>query len=103
MRFKEDYAEYPFEKKYKAMFLNRIYVLQEHQSKKIGAALMQVALKFAAENNYEALWLGVWEGNEKAKTFYKKWGFEDFNFPHDFRFGNTVHTDYWLIKFIGKN
>jgi len=48
-------------------------VLKEYQSKKIGAALMSYALQFGSQKNYEVLWLGVWEHNEKAKLFYKKW------------------------------
>lgn len=102
-RLTEDPEQYPLSKKYKAIHLKRIYVLKEYHSQKIGAALMCFALKLAAEKNYELLWLGVWEHNEKAKLFYKKWGFEDRNLPHTFFVGDSSHTDYWLIKFIEKN
>ena len=102
MRLKEAYDDYPLTTKYKAIHLKRIYVLKEFQSQKIGAALMNHALQVAAENNYELLWLGVWEGNEKAISFYKKWGFEDINQPHSFYVGNTVHTDRWMTKAIEK-
>lgn len=103
IRLKEDYTDYPAIKKYNAIELKRIYVLKEYQSQKIGTALMQFAVNFAVENNYEALWLGVWEHNEKAKTFYKKWGFMDTGETHNFPIGNTPQTDIWLIKFIKKN
>jgi ribosomal protein S18 acetylase RimI-like enzyme len=103
MRLTEDDKNYPLEKKYKAIHLKRIYVLREYQSKKMGAALMQFALQFAGEKNYEMLFLGVWERNEKAKLFYKKFGFEDRNLPHTFFVGGTTHTDYWLVKFIEKS
>ncbi len=103
MRLQEDSREYPFDKEYKALQLKRIYVLKEYHSKKIGAALMKYAIKLAKEKNYEILWLGVWEHNEKAKLFYKKWGFQGPGLPHIFTVGDTSHTDYWLIKFIEKN
>jgi len=100
MRLKEDYSEYDAIKKYNALELKRIYVLKEYQSKKIGAALMSYALQFGSQKNYEVLWLGVWEHNEKAKLFYKKWGFIETGDTHDFPIGNTPQTDRWMIKFI---
>lgn len=102
MRLKEDYKDYPAIKKYKALELKRIYVLEEFQSKKIGAALMAHALQLAVEKNYEVLWLGVWEHNYKAQSFYKKWGFIDTGDTHPFPIGNTPQTDNWMIKFIEK-
>lgn len=102
MRLKEEYSEYPLDETYRAIQLKRIYVLKEFHSKKVGAALMQFALQFAAKKNYELLWLGVWEGNEKAKIFYQRWGFSYINQPYSFFVGNTVHTDRWMTKFIEK-
>ncbi len=100
MRLKEDYTDYPAMQKYKALELKRIYVKKEFHSKKIGAALMEYALQFAITKNYEALWLGVWEHNYKAQDFYKKWGFRDTGYTHNFPIGNTPQTDNWLIKSI---
>ena len=100
MRLKEDNSEYPLEKKYKALQLKRIYLLKEYQSKKIGTSLMSFALQLAAEKNYELLWLGVWDGNERAKSFYQKWGFKDINHPYKFYVGNTIHTDRWMTRLI---
>ena len=102
MRLTEDEPNYPLQKKYRAIHLKRIYVLKEYHSKKIGAALMSFALQFAKEKNYDLVWLGVWEHNPKAMSFYKKWGFIDIDHPHEFYVGNTVHTDYWMIKFINE-
>ena len=103
MRLKEDYSDYPAITRYNALELKRIYVLEKYHSKKVGAALMQFALQFTQEKNYEAIWLGVWEHNERAKTFYKKWGFIDTGKTHNFPIGNTPQIDNWLIKFIVKN
>lgn len=102
MRLIEEKEEYPLQKKHKAIHLKRIYVLKEYHSKKVGAALMSYALQFAANKGYELLWLGVWEHNDKAISFYKKWCFEDINKPHSFYVGGTIHTDRWMVKFIEK-
>ena len=103
MRLKENYTDYDAIKKYNALELKRIYVLTEFQSKKIGAALMSYSLQFASLKNYEVIWLGVWEHNYKAQTFYKKWGFTDTDDTHPFPIGNTPQTDNWMIKFIEKS
>jgi diamine N-acetyltransferase len=100
IRLKEDESEVIEIKKHRGIELKRIYVLKEYHSQKIGAKLMTFAVAFAAEKNYELIWLGVWEHNEKAKDFYKKFGFEDSGATHPFPIGKTPQTDSWLIKFI---
>ena len=61
---------------------------------------MNFALHFAVENNYKIMWLGVWEHNERAKAFYKKFGFIDSGVTHNFPIGNTPQLDHWLYKFV---
>jgi ribosomal protein S18 acetylase RimI-like enzyme len=100
IRLKEDESDVIEIKKHRSIELKRIYVLKEYQSQKIGAKLMTFALDFAVAKNYELIWLGVWEHNEKAKAFYKKYGFEDSGVTHLFPIGNTPQTDNWLVKFI---
>jgi ribosomal protein S18 acetylase RimI-like enzyme len=102
MRMKEEASDVGIINKHKGIELKRIYVLKEFHSQKVGAELMAFALDFAAEKNYELIWLGVWEHNEKAKAFYKKWGFEDTGVTHPFPIGNTAQTDKWLFRFIGR-
>lgn len=102
IRIKEDESDIEVIKNSKSIELKRIYVLKEYHSKKVGARLMQFALDFAAGKGYELLWLGVWEHNERALNFYKKFGFIDTGFKHPFPIGNTPQTDNWLIKFIQK-
>lgn len=103
IRMKEGLSEVEIINQHKAIELKRIYVLKEYHSKKIGAALMNFALDFAAEKNYELIWLGVWEHNERAKSFYNKFGFINSGVTHPFPIGNTPQTDVWLYKFIKKN
>jgi ribosomal protein S18 acetylase RimI-like enzyme len=103
VRMKEDKSDVDFINKHKSIELKRIYVLKEYQSQKIGAKLMVFALDFAKEKGYELIWLGVWEHNEKAKAFYKKFKFEDTGVTHLFPIGNTPQTDYWLYRFIDQH
>lgn len=100
IRIKEEQSDVEIIKNKKGIELKRIYVLKEYHSKKIGAALMKFALNFAADKSYELLWLGVWEHNERAIQFYKKFGFEDTGFRHPFPIGSTPQTDNWMIKHI---
>lgn len=100
LQFKEDYQHFPIMKKWKALELKRIYVLANFQGKGIAQMLMDFFLKHAAENKYEAVWLGVWEHNFKAQKFYEKYGFKNSGHTHDFPIGNTPQTDIWLWKFL---
>lgn len=100
IRLKEDSSDVEIIANHKAIELKRIYVLKEYYSQKVGAALMNFALHFAVEKKYELIFLGVWEHNERAKIFYKKFGFEDTGARHSFPIGNTPQTDCWLFKFI---
>ena len=81
----------------RAVELERIYVLQDYQAKKIGAALMDYCLEYAVANGYDVLWLGVWRDNHKAINFYKRYGFEFFG-SHTFRLGDDLQTDELMMK-----
>lgn len=77
--------------------IERIYIGKNHHGKKYGAALMQKCIDIALENNYESIWLGVWEHNPKAYNFYQKWGFEVFG-EHIFKLGDDEQTDFLMKK-----
>lgn len=100
LRLKEDYTGFDLMKKWKALELKRLYVLHTHHGKGIAQALMNFAISFAAQNNYEVIWLGVWEHNLRARKFYEKEGFKDTGYTHDFPIGNTPQTDCWYWKFL---
>lgn len=80
-----------------ALEIQRIYVLQKYQRKRIGLAMMQQALAVAEELKKSQVWLGVWENNFKAQAFYQKSGFKKVG-SHDFILGNDKQTDYILLK-----
>lgn len=80
-----------------ALELSRIYVRQEFWAQKIGVALMQRVLEEARQKGYETIFLGVWEHNERAKSFYQKWGFRRVG-EHIFQMGNDPQTDWWMAR-----
>ena len=53
----------------------RIYSRKEWIGYGVGAALMQACLDEAEKRGCDAVWLGVWEYNQRARAFYRKWGF----------------------------
>lgn len=75
-----------------ALEIERIYVLQEYQGKRIGQFMLDKAIELATQHSMKYVWLGVWEKNEKAIRFYEKNGFVKFG-THVFKLGNDEQTD----------
>lgn len=80
-----------------AIEIQRIYLLQTQVGQGQGRLLMNHCLDWAQTEGYAAVWLGVWERNERALLFYRKMGFEPFGF-HYFQFGSERQRDFWLQK-----
>jgi ribosomal protein S18 acetylase RimI-like enzyme len=76
----------------KALEIERLYVLNEFHGKKVGQLLYEKAMQIARQMNAEYVWLGVWEKNPRAISFYKKNGFVAFD-KHIFKLGNDEQTD----------
>lgn len=72
--------------------IERIYVRKEWHGKGVGQALYEFALQQAKSQQLNALWLGVWEHNHQALSFYRKNGFIPFD-SHIFQLGNDLQTD----------
>lgn len=77
--------------------IERIYVLEEFQRKKIGQYLLNRAFDIAKKKKLNYLWLGVWEKNPKAIAFYKKNNFVHFD-KHTFKVGKDNQTDLLMKK-----
>ncbi|HEY9221143.1 MAG TPA: GNAT family N-acetyltransferase [Lutibacter sp.] len=75
-----------------ALELERIYVLNEFQGKKIGQQLFEKTLEMANQAKVKYVWLGVWEENTGAIKFYEKNGFKAFS-KHIFMLGDDPQTD----------
>jgi len=81
----------------KALEIERIYVLKEFHGKTVGQLLYNKALEVAESMNISYVWLGVWEENPRAISFYKKNGFIEFD-KHLFRLGDDEQTDILMKK-----
>jgi GNAT superfamily N-acetyltransferase len=82
-----------------AIEIARIYAMQSNIGKGVGSALMQRCVDVARQKNAKVIWLGVWENNHKAISFYKKWGFEQFG-NHVFMLGDDPQTDLLMKKVL---
>lgn len=76
--------------------LERIYILAEHQGKKIGEKIIAEIKKIALTEQKKYIWLGVWEQNLKAIRFYERLGFIKFD-THIYPIGNDPQVD-WMMR-----
>ena len=77
--------------------VERLYVLAQHQGKQIGQQMLNFAFDIAKKGNYNFVWLGVWEHNQKAIRLYERQGFTLCG-SHKFMLGNDPQTDLLLRK-----
>jgi ribosomal protein S18 acetylase RimI-like enzyme len=75
--------------------LEKIYVLQSNLSTGAGKKLMDYAIAFAKEHHAKYLFLGVWDQNERAVSFYRKAGFTIFA-TRSFTLGSRICDDYMM-------
>lgn len=80
----------------KPVELSRLYVSNTLIGSGVGAALMEACISEANKVGYRTMWLGVWERNERAQRFYKKWGFEVVG-EQIFRLGSDEQRD-WVMQ-----
>ena len=79
--------------------IERIYILQEFQGRKIGQQLIARAIGIAEELKMEHVWLGVWEKNNGAIALYQRNGFVQVG-SHPFMMGQDQQTDLILKRVI---
>ncbi|MBK7793637.1 MAG: GNAT family N-acetyltransferase [Betaproteobacteria bacterium] len=77
--------------------LQRLYVDRNAMGHGVGAALMRASLDVARSAGHRTLWLGVWERNARAISFYEQWQFERVG-CHEFRLGSDHQTDLILAR-----
>jgi diamine N-acetyltransferase len=82
-----------------AIEIARIYSEQKTIGKGVGKALMLECISIAKKMNKKLIWLGVWEHNQTAISFYERFGYEKFG-SHVFMLGDDVQTDILLKKTI---
>jgi ribosomal protein S18 acetylase RimI-like enzyme len=72
--------------------LCRLYVEHRWHGRGVAQELMNEVLATARLAASDRVWLGVWERNERAIAFYRKFGFEVVG-DHAFQFGNDPQRD----------
>lgn len=81
----------------KTLEIERIYILKGFHGKNVGQILFDKALQIAARKKADYIWLGVWEKNARAISFYKKNGFVEFD-RHIFILGDDAQTDIMMKR-----
>lgn len=77
--------------------IEKIYVRKAFHGKGIAQQLMAHVKQYCTENNYQNIFLGVWQQNHKALKFYNKEGFKTFD-TRTFQLGDRLCDDY-MLKF----
>lgn len=77
--------------------IERIYIREKLHKQGLGKYLINKAIEIAIERNKEKIWLGVWEKNENAITFYKKMDFVQTG-AHSFYMGDEEQIDIIMTK-----
>ena len=75
----------------------RFYVAAPWHGRGVAHALMKSVEMEARAPEARTLWLGVWERNERAKSFYRKCGFADVG-SQVFVLGTDVQTDRIMVR-----
>jgi ribosomal protein S18 acetylase RimI-like enzyme len=55
--------------------IKRFYVDALHHGQGVAFAMMNEVIRLSQTKKFQTLWLGVWESNDRAIAFYRKWGF----------------------------
>jgi GNAT superfamily N-acetyltransferase len=76
----------------KPIELARLYLWHESIGIGYGATLLRAVLTEARRQQCETIWLAVYDRNERARAFYKRWGFADVG-TKDFLFGGRTYAD----------
>lgn len=84
-----------------AMEVQRIYIRVCYKRNGLGKDLINYAEQEALKLNKDFLWLGVWEHNQTALSFYNKFGFKTVS-EHKFIIGNDIQKDLIMTKSINK-
>jgi diamine N-acetyltransferase len=86
-------AEHPSE-------LYRLYVAERWHGLGIAHELMKEVLEAVRIVASDRIWLGVWERNERAQAFYRKFGFEVVG-DHVFELGRDPQRDLVMALEVG--
>jgi GNAT superfamily N-acetyltransferase len=78
--------------------LRQLYVLSPWHGRGIAQTLMEWVMERARAGGARELYLTVWTGNERAKAFYRRYGF-DYVAPYAFMVGEQADEDeIWRLR-----
>ena len=80
-----------------AVEIVRFYVDRPWHGRGIAKALMRSVEETARDLGIDTVWLGVWERNDRAISFYRKLGFGTVG-SQPFVLGTDVQTDHVMMK-----
>lgn len=79
--------------------IQRLYVVEEWHGKGIAQELMKACVGEIKQQGSDTMWLGVWECNPRAISFYKKFGFVEVG-DHTFPLGGDPQRDIVMVKSV---
>ena len=80
-----------------AVELKRFYLLPEAKGTGVADAQMQAILSNAKSKDHAAVWLGCWENNARAISFYRRWQFRSVGY-HSFLVGSDLQRDIVFLR-----
>jgi ribosomal protein S18 acetylase RimI-like enzyme len=80
----------------KAGEIQRLYVAQDWHGKGIAQHLMAACFEEMVKRESDLVWLGVWERNPRAISFYQKLGFSEVG-AHVFPLGTDPQRDIIMV------
>ncbi|MEL6470545.1 MAG: GNAT family N-acetyltransferase [Cyanobacteria bacterium J06623_4] len=81
--------------------IERLYLENSAIGKGLGTKLMSACLVEAEKQGAQTVWLGVWEHNERAITFYERWDFKRVG-SHVFMLGSDEQNDFIMQRPLKK-
>jgi GNAT superfamily N-acetyltransferase len=85
----------------KPIKLERLYADKRWLGQGVGSALMNACIAEAKARRCDGIWLGVWDKNEHAIRFYRRWGFAQIG-TQPFTLGHDRQTDLVLWHSLGE-
>lgn len=83
----------------KSSELYRLYISNKQQGSGLAHQIIKRILCVASNAKNDCIWLGVWEHNPRAITFYQKYGFSMAG-EHVFRLGRDLQRDLIMVATV---
>jgi ribosomal protein S18 acetylase RimI-like enzyme len=83
--------------------LYSMWVAPDARRKGVGRALIDDAIRWAAQNGVFSLWLCVTQGNEPAKSLYRSFGFKETGASRSLRSGSDKQMEEMQVSLDATN